>query len=252
MEGGGGGEGGTLHNECSLMNAAAPFLSRARFLVARLLTAFMVTRPNSRKIIYFVTTKKKNRIFPTLLYLYTIYFEHFKSPFASYRFSKIVRNFSSGQSWTLAGFLSRSKWSAERIARRKREEKSVTNNDKNSGFIVFPRRSILLEFKVVRVSAINTNERFIVDARGHAGDISYLLMERNVIRFAETLYEFSPELSLKFKLKIPRICPYRYFDRYRAFLFFLSFFSTSISLQTNIKHDIKLRGLNWGEKDCSI
>lgn len=45
--------GGTLHNECSLMNAAAPFLSRARFLVARLLTAFMVTRPNSRKIIYF-------------------------------------------------------------------------------------------------------------------------------------------------------------------------------------------------------
>lgn len=59
MEGGGGGEGGTLHNECSLMNAAAPFLSRARFLVARLLTAFMVTRPNSRKIIYFVTTKKK-------------------------------------------------------------------------------------------------------------------------------------------------------------------------------------------------
>lgn len=25
MEGGGGGEGGTLHNECSLMNAAAPF-----------------------------------------------------------------------------------------------------------------------------------------------------------------------------------------------------------------------------------
>lgn len=105
---------------------------------------------------------------------------------------------------------------------------------------------------MVRVSAINTNERFIVDARGHAGDISYLLMERNVIRFAETLYEFSPELSLKFKLKIPRICSYRYFDRYRAFLFFLSFFSTSISLQTNIKHDIKLRGLNWGEKDCSI
>lgn len=200
----------------------------------------------------FRDNEKKNRIFPTLLYLYTIYFEHFKSPFASYRFSKIVRNFSSGQSWTLAGFLSRSKWSAERIARRKREEKSVTNNDKNSGFIVFPRRSILLEFKVVRVSAINTNERFIVDARGHAGDISYLLMERNVIRFAETLYEFSPELSLKFKLKIPRICPYRYFDRYRAFLFFLSFFSTSISLQTNIKHDIKLRGLNWGEKDCSI
>lgn len=136
------------------------------------------------------------------------------------------------------------------IARRKREEKSVTNNDKNSGFIVFPRRSILLEFKVVRVSAINTNERFIVDARGHAGDISYLLMERNVIRFAETLYEFSPEFSLKFKLKIPRICPYRYFD-IKLFYFF-PFFSTLISLQTNIKHDIKLRGLNWGEKDCSI
>lgn len=70
-DGRGGDEGGgTLHNECSLMNAAAPFLSRTRFLVARLLTAFMVTRANSRKIIYFVTTifkKKKNRIFPTPL-----------------------------------------------------------------------------------------------------------------------------------------------------------------------------------------
>lgn len=74
MEGGGGGEGGTLHNECSLMNAAAPFLSRARFLVARLLTAFMVTRPNSRKIIYFVTTKKKKPDIPYFtLFIYHLF-----------------------------------------------------------------------------------------------------------------------------------------------------------------------------------
>lgn len=74
MEGGGGGEGGTLHNECSLMNAAAPFLSRARFLVARLLTAFMVTRPNSRKIIYFVTTKKKKPDIPYfILFIYHLF-----------------------------------------------------------------------------------------------------------------------------------------------------------------------------------
>lgn len=73
MEGGGGGEGGTLHNECSLMNAAAPFLSRARFLVVRLLTAFMVTRPNSRKIIYFVTTKKKPDIPYFTLFIYHLF-----------------------------------------------------------------------------------------------------------------------------------------------------------------------------------
>lgn len=95
--GGGGGGGGTLHNECSLMNAAAPFLSRARFLVARLLTSFMVTRPNSRKIIYFVTTiffkkkKRKEKAGYSLLYLlfiFTIYFERFKFPFCITSISK--------------------------------------------------------------------------------------------------------------------------------------------------------------------
>lgn len=56
-----------------------------------------------------------------------------------------------------------------------------------------------MEFKALRVSAINTDERFIADARRRAGDISYLLMERNVIRFAETLYAFSrsTEISIK-------------------------------------------------------
>lgn len=99
---GGGGGGGTLHNECSLMNAAAPFLSRARFLVARLLTAFMVTRPNSRKIIYFVTTiffkkkKRKEKTGYSLLYLY-LYLPFISSVsnshFVSHRFPKIVLSF---------------------------------------------------------------------------------------------------------------------------------------------------------------
>lgn len=102
--GGGGGGEGTLHNECSLMNAAAPFLSRARFLVARLLTAFMITRPNSRKIIYFVTTiffkkkkkKRKNRIFPTLLTIYIYHlFRAFQIPILYHiDFQKLFFHFS--------------------------------------------------------------------------------------------------------------------------------------------------------------
>lgn len=70
MEGGGGGEGGTLHNECSLMNAAAPFFVPGKVPRCTLTDRFHGYSTEFSKNYIFRDNEKKKTGYSLLYFIY--------------------------------------------------------------------------------------------------------------------------------------------------------------------------------------